>query len=164
MQGFQQVIDALGGVVINVQEELPINGEWDDGEEVVAPDSWIEPGGQTMDGDTALWYARSRYTTSDYDRMDRQHQLEEAIMAQFDPTTVLSRFQQIAASIPDAVKTDVPQSMLGTFVDLATKSRGQDVTTIELTPPTVDPDNPDFAYIRQFVAQSRTPATPPPTP
>ena len=48
---------------------------------------WIEAGPQHMDGDTAQWYARSRYTTDDFDRMKRQRMLQEAILAQFTPQT-----------------------------------------------------------------------------
>ena len=42
---------------------------------------WIETGTQRMDGETAQWYARSRYTTSDWDRMKRQRELQTAILA-----------------------------------------------------------------------------------
>ena len=156
MQGFQQLIDALGGVTIDVQERLPVNGDWEDGQVVVEPDYWIEPGVQVLDGYNALWYARSRYTTSDYDRMARQHEVEEAIMRQFEPATVLARFQDIAAAGAQTVRTDVPQAMLGEFVDLASKARDQDVVSIEMTPPTIDPANPDYAYMRQLVYDSRS--------
>ncbi len=86
MKGFADVIDALGGVDINVQERLPKGGPAYDGQPVDDwAFGWIEPGQQHMDGDTAQWYARSRYTTSDFDRMRRQRELQEAILAQFTP-------------------------------------------------------------------------------
>ena len=69
---------------------------------------WIEPGAQHMDGETAQWYARSRYTTSDFDRMRRQRELQEAILAQFTPQVVLTRFQDVAAAGADIVETDLP--------------------------------------------------------
>ena len=64
-----------------------------------------------MDGDTAQWYARSRYTTSDFDRMKRQRELQEAILAQFTPQIVLTRFKDVATAGADLVKTDLPQSL-----------------------------------------------------
>ena len=77
-----------------------------------------------MDGDTAQWYARSRYTTSDFDRMKRQRELQEAILAQFTPTTVLTRFNEIAAAGTAIVETDLPQSMLPYFADLGPQGQG----------------------------------------
>ncbi|MFX8739572.1 hypothetical protein ABTM41_19625, partial [Acinetobacter baumannii] len=87
-----------------------------------------------MDGDTAQWYARSRYTTNDWDRMLRQRQLQSAILAQFTPQTVLTRFQEVAAAGSNLIETDVPQGLLPTLVGLALEAKDQPVTTIELTP------------------------------
>ncbi|HWK21337.1 MAG TPA: LCP family protein [Microbacteriaceae bacterium] len=162
MQGFQQLIDALGGVTINVQERLPVGGEWADGENVVPADYWIEPGVQVLDGYNALWYARSRYTTSDYDRMNRQREVQEAILRQFEPLTVLSRFDEIAAAGSEAVRTDIPRDLLPTLIDLAMKGRDLDVVKVELTPPTIDPEAPDYAYIHSLVQQTRVQPEPEP--
>ncbi|WES66214.1 LCP family protein [Microbacter sp. GSS18] len=163
MNGFASLIDALGGVDITVEERLPKGGgptyegqpaeEWAFG--------WIEPGPQHMDGDTAQWYARSRYTTSDFDRMKRQRQLQEAILAQFTPQTVLTRFQEIAAAGTDLVETDLPQSLIPALADLALQAREQEVTTIELTPEGgIDEAEPDYAYIRELVQQTLHPPAP----
>lgn len=162
MQGFQQLIDALGGVTINVQERLPVGGEWADGENVVPADYWIEPGVQVLDGYNALWYARSRYTTSDYDRMNRQREVQEAILRQFEPLTVLSRFDEIAAAGSEAVRTDIPRDLLPTLIDLAMKGRDLDVVKVELTPPTIDPEAPDYVYIHSLVQQTRVQPEPEP--
>lgn len=154
MAGFASLVDALGGVTVHVTERLPEGGgpsypgepaqKWAIG--------WIEPGTQHMDGNTAQWYARSRKTTSDWDRMLRQRQLQEAILQQFTPTTVLSRFEEIAKAGEHLVNTDIPSSMLGYFTDLALKSRGQKVTTLELTPAhDVDQFTPDIAYVHTLV-------------
>ncbi len=88
--------------------------------------------GQCMDGDTAQWYARSRYTTNDWDRMKRQRELQEAILTQFNPANILARFQDVAAAGSDIIQTDLPQSMLGYFVDLAVKSRALPVQSADL--------------------------------
>ncbi len=155
MNGFAKLVDALGGVTINVTERLPIGGQAEDLSDVK---SWIEPGVQKMNGNTALWYARSRHSTSDYDRMDRQHQLEEAILRQFAPATVVGKFQKIANAGAQIVSTDVPQSAIGAFVALALKTKGlgtDAVTQLELTPDNgVDPDGADWKYVRQLVAKA----------
>lgn len=167
MHGFAAVVDALGGVDITVSERLPKGGgpayegqpadDWAIG--------WIEAGDQHMDGDTAQWYARSRYTTNDWDRMLRQRQLQEAILAQFTPANVLTRFQEVAAAGQNLVQTDIPTSMLGYFVDLAMKAKEQPVTTIELTPAGgVDDRNPDYAAVLEMVQQALHPPSPTPAP
>ncbi|CAN5124884.1 hypothetical protein BH09ACT5_BH09ACT5_24120 [soil metagenome] len=162
MQGFSQLIDALGGVTIDSQGRYPINGDVDEDGNPVDVDGWIEPGVQVMDGYTALWYARSRYSTSDYDRMDRQRQVQEAILQQFDPANVLTKFQAIAEAGAEVVRTDIPQAMLGHFVELAGKARTQDIAKVELVPPEVDPEQPDYAYVRQLVAEATVISTPDP--
>jgi len=167
MHGFAALIDALGGVEIEVTERLPKGGgpayEGQPAEEWAI--GWIEPGVQRMDGDTAQWYARSRYTTSDWDRMQRQRQLQQAILAQFTPSTVLTRFQDVAQAGAAIVETDLPQSMLSYFSELALKAKEQPVTTIELIPPLVDPEEPDFTAIREHVNDTLhpTPETAEPT-
>ncbi|WP_375294463.1 LCP family protein [Microbacterium sp.] len=166
MHGFAALIDALGGVEVDVAERLPKGGgpayEGQPAEEWAI--GWIEPGVQRMDGDTAQWYARSRYTTSDWDRMQRQRQLQQAILAQFTPTTVLTRFQDVAEAGTAIVETDLPQSMLSYFVELGLKAKEQPVGTVELIPPLVDPDAPDFPAIRQLIADTLHPASPTPEP
>jgi len=123
MAGFEALIDALGGVDITVEERLPIGGELDRNGNLVGVGAWVEAGPQHMDGHTALWYARSRYSTNDYDRMRRQRILQEAILRQFEPANVLLRFQGIAAASAQTVSTDIPQSMLGRSPELAHLAR-----------------------------------------
>ena len=162
MHGFASLVDALGGVEITVAERLPKGGgpsytgqpveEWAIG--------WIEPGTQRMDGDTAQWYARSRYTTSDFDRMERQRELQAAILAQFTPQVVLTRFQDVAAAGADIVQTDLPQSLIPTLVDLAMKAKEQPVQTLELTPAGgIDEFDPDYAYIAELIRTTLHPPT-----
>lgn len=167
MHGFASLIDALGGVDITVDERLPEGGgpqyegqpaeDWATG--------WIEVGEQHMDGETAQWYARSRYTTSDFDRMERQRELQAAMLAQFTPQTVLTRFQDVAAAGADIVETDLPQSLIPFLADLALKAQEQPIDTIELTPEGgIDEYDPDFEYIQQLVDESLHPPTPSPAP
>ncbi|NNH03391.1 LCP family protein [Microbacterium ulmi] len=165
MKGFADLVDALGGVDITVEQRLPKGGgpsyqgqpaeDWAIG--------WIEAGPQHMDGDTAQWYARSRYTTNDWDRMKRQRQLQEAILQQFTPANVLTHFNAVAAAGVDIVQTDLPQSLLPYFLELAMKSKELPLTKIELTPEGgIDDQQPDFAYIRDLVRNALHPPTPTP--
>jgi polyisoprenyl-teichoic acid--peptidoglycan teichoic acid transferase len=158
MQGFEQLINALGGVDINVETRIPIGGD-EDNEGV---DGWIEPGQQHLDGYHALWYGRARYGVAggDYERMRRQAVLQEAILRQFTPGNVLTKFQEVAAAGADTVKTDIPQSMLGYFVNLAMKTKELPVVTVDLVPENgIDPTDPDWEYIRSLITSATAPAT-----
>lgn len=152
MQGFAQLVDALGGVTVTVAEpgmDLGINGG-----PVVGR---IEAGEQRMDGATALWYARNRYNLTDFDRMAHQRQIQEAILRQVEPATVLTRFQAIAEAGTQVVRTDIPQSMLGVLSDLAVKARELPIVDVELTPPTIDNVEPDYTLTRSLVAEAVVP-------
>ncbi|MGV7603098.1 LCP family protein, partial [Mycobacterium kansasii] len=74
---------------------------------------------QHLDGYHAMWYARSRSASTDYDRMGRQSCLIKAVLDQTSPQTVLTRFESIADASGQMVVSDIPQGMLPAFVDLA---------------------------------------------
>lgn len=149
MQGFSDLIDSLGGVTINVEEAVPIHAD----AEFTIVAEWIPAGVQVMDGYHALWYARSRHDTSDYDRMKRQRKLQQAVIEQFTPSNVFTKVQAIAAASSKVVKTDIPQGSLGYFVNLASKTRALPIGSLELVPANdIDPEYPDFDYVRQLVA------------
>lgn len=157
MARFESLIDALGGVVVTVDEPvtLGINGG-----PVVGQ---IAAGEQRMDGYTALWYARSRYNLTDFDRMQHQRDIQEAMLRQLDPATVVARFEAIADASSELARTDIPQAMLGVLADLAVQSREHEIVRLELVPPTVDNVAPDFASIHQLVLEAVAPR-PAPTP
>ncbi|KQO46590.1 MULTISPECIES: LCP family protein [unclassified Frigoribacterium] len=161
MQGFVDLIDALGGIQVDVQQRIPINGGVDRNGQPINVDGWIEPGEQKLDGYHALWYARARHGTSDYDRMARQREVQQALLSQFQPATVLSKFQAVASAGVQTVDTDIPQGALAAFVDLAAKAKSQQITSLELVPPTYDNVYPDYDAMRAAVAQATTSATAP---
>ena len=158
MQGFADMIDALGGVDVTVTDRIPIGGD----ENLNGVVEWIKPGQRHLDGYHAQWYARARHGSSDYDRMARQRQLQDAILTQMNPVNVVGKFQSIAKAGTQVMKTDIPQSMLGYFVDLGMKTKKLPVKQLELVPPAIDPTNPDFAQIHHLVRQALASSTPRP--
>lgn len=77
-EGFEKVIDQLGGVQVYVDK--PINDPYYPDEAMVGYSPLrISAGLQTFNGKTALKYARSRETTSDFDRSRRQQQIMLAV-------------------------------------------------------------------------------------
>jgi polyisoprenyl-teichoic acid--peptidoglycan teichoic acid transferase len=159
MQGFSDLIDALGGIDITVAEPVTLGKNGDD------PIGVIPAGAQHMDGATALWYARSRYNTTDYARMQRQREVQEAMLVQFEPGNVLGKFQAVADAGAQVVKTDIPQGMLAAFVELAAKTKAQPVTSLELTPDSgVVTAHPDYEMIHALVQGALVTPTASPTP
>jgi LCP family protein required for cell wall assembly len=161
--GFAQLVDALGGVDITVTQRLPEGGPAYDGQPVQQwATGWIEPGTQHMNGNTAQWYARSRETTSDWDRVKRQSQLQDAILQQVTPANLLTHFQQVAAAGTNLLKTDIPESMLGYLTDLGVKSKSHPSPSIVLDPAAgVDQFHPDIAYVHQRVQSMLHPTASP---
>jgi polyisoprenyl-teichoic acid--peptidoglycan teichoic acid transferase len=108
LDGFRDVVDALGGVRIHVKERLvdsvtrPAWGE-------SKPTIDVYPGRTyRFSGRTALAYVRSRKASSDYRRMARQRCFLSAMAAQVDVFTVLLNFGSLTETIEDSVRTDVP--------------------------------------------------------
>ncbi|MGM1030806.1 MAG: LCP family protein [Actinomycetota bacterium] len=160
MHGFEDLVDALGGVEIEVTDRVPIAIEGGPVEE------WIEPGVQRMDGHHALWYARSRAGSSDYARMERQRQVQEAVISQFTPETLLTKYAELSSAGQDMVQTDVPQAMIGGLSELAMQTRQLPITNLELVPDSgVNTGDPDFEQIHAMVqaALAEADALAPPT-
>lgn len=139
--GFRGLIDALGGVTIRVTQRLPIGNK---GEH-------LEPGLQKLDGYHAMWYARSRKSTSDYDRMSRQKCLMGAILREADPLTVLRNYEALAKSAEELVSTDIPAGALPRLVGIAEQAKSTKVTSLQLVPPLVNSSDPDFDRIHAKV-------------
>ncbi len=91
LQGFRQIVDAMGGVTVNINSPIPIGGNTDLG---VPPDDYLDPGpDQRLNGFEALWYSRGRYGGDDYQRMDRQRCMIGAIIDEAKPLNLLRRYQ-----------------------------------------------------------------------
>jgi LCP family protein required for cell wall assembly len=160
MEGFRQLIDALGGVDIHIKDPINVCV-------VGQPITYtFQPGDHHFDGRKALMFARTRCDTNDFDRMGRQRQLEEAILREVDAGTVLAKFQDLAAAGKALFQSDLPQSMLGLMVGLGAKARRLDMVRADLVPPAFDYLNPNFSAARKIVKHTvfPPPATPSPTP
>jgi LCP family protein required for cell wall assembly len=148
LQGFRNLIDAMGGITLTVRQPVPIGG----GTSRVK--GYIQPGTQHLDGYHALWFARSRHGASDYARMQRQRCVMNAMLHQLDPASVLSHFEDIAAASSQVVSTDLPNSELARFVGLASKTRSQPMTSVQFVPPLLDPAHPDLPALRAKVVSA----------
>lgn len=149
LHGFVALINAVGGITVDVGKKVPIGG-------VGSPiKGYITPGkGKKLDGYHALWFARSRAGSTDYERMTRQKCVMTAMLNQLDPATVLTKFQRIAGASKEVVATDIPAGDVGTFVDLALKSKKLPVSSFSAVPPLIQTGDPDFDLIRTKVAEA----------
>lgn len=133
MAGFEQFVDALGGVTINSGGWVPYNGKRYENSTVRT--HWFAPGTQTFTGKQALWFARSRDFTDDYHRIKRQQCLQQAIIKQFTPQTILTNFTSIMSAGEQLVETNIPAGQLGSFVSLAEKVSSQPMARLTLGAP-----------------------------
>ncbi len=168
LSGFQKVVDALGGIRLRVAERLPIGGGTsNDGKRQNPILGWIEPGLQRLDGYHALWYARSRATTTDYDRMDRQRCVLGAILNQADPLNVLRNYQALAKSVKGVIATDLTTGALQKLVTVGPKVKDSGVSSVSFDDKAIDSADPDIVYIRakvqQAIAKSVAAASPSPS-
>ncbi len=173
LAGFRRLIDALGGIRVNVNTYVPIGGVTDT---KTPPAEQISPGeNKELDGYQALWFARGRYGGDDYKRMDRQRCVVNAIIQQANPANMLARYEDIAKAGKEIVKTDMPQEVLPLIVDLSLRVKDGNVRSIVFKNgvrgfSTVDPDW-DQVRARVKVAfgetkklKSTTTTSPKPTP
>lgn len=162
MAGFSQLIDALGGITVNVGGWVPISGDDVNGDgNHLPPTGWIAPGVQKLDGYQALWYARSRQWVLEYARSQRQQCIQAALLKQMDPATVLTKFNSIAAAGAKVMESDIPAGQLGSFVSLALKAKDHPLARLTIGPPDFGVDfstYPDFDVIHKRVQALLNPA------
>ncbi len=132
--GFRKVVDALGGVTVNVQVPV-IDDDYpgDKGKLRV----YIPTGVQHMSGAEALVYARSRHTSSDFDRAARQQRVILSLRQQADFAT-LARPDVLSALVKatkGAVKTDFPVAKLPQLIELAQRIDVGNLRSFVFTPP-----------------------------
>lgn len=145
MEGFEGLIDAIGGIDVQIEEPIPYGQQGD----------ILEAGKQHLDGNEALWYGRSRVQSSDYARMGRQGCLLKYVAEQANPTTVLSSFQDLAGATKKTLRTDIPQSKASAFIELADYVANEgDMKTLQLSPPQVQTAYPDWKEIKRLVAEA----------
>lgn len=159
LEGFADIVDAMGGVDINVQERLPMGGQiYDqDGGIYMIPGTesgWLEPGEQHLNGYETLWYARSRVTTDDFSRMRRQRCVVAAIVDQVDPATMLLRYRQILTAAGDNIRISLPADELPAWGTLVERVQTGSMRSLPLTPANVDVTNPDYNAIHLMVHEA----------
>jgi LCP family protein required for cell wall assembly len=136
LRGFVKMVDAVGGVDINVTKSLsdPNYGGFG-----VGPGWSIEPGLHHLDGANALAYARIRKSTgeSDFTRAARQQEVLVALRDRAVGAGILLSLPQLLSAVGGAIRTDLPADRLPELAALAEQIDGSSTTKVVLGGPMI---------------------------
>jgi LCP family protein required for cell wall assembly len=104
IKAFTRIIDALGGIDINVEKRMHYEDPWDDDGGLVIN---LFPGQQHMDGKTAVTYVRYRDEEGDIGRIGRQQKFMKAVMDKVTSPSIITKLPSIIREIMSSVKTDL---------------------------------------------------------
>jgi len=112
MNAFKEVVDSLDGVDVQVGQTLT---DWRDHYGYYT----VTAGNEHMDGETALWYARSRYSTNDIVRNRRQQEVLEAIFHKLLSLDAVNRAPELYQAYVHNVTTDLSLDDIRPLLPLA---------------------------------------------
>ena len=143
-EGFEEIIDALGGVDVDVPDEVydpyysrtELPGDYDP--------QYFEPGTQHMDGETALAYARIRFSSDDLDRIQRQQRVIFATIEAAKSRDVLGNAPELWGKYKDAIKTDINDVLIPGYAKLADDVK-DDIHAVSIGPATTPCTGPGGA-------------------
>ncbi|HEX3051286.1 MAG TPA: LCP family protein [Aggregatilineaceae bacterium] len=128
---FKEIVDYLGGLVVSVDCALK---DWRLKEPELDPaveENWeqytLEIGRQRLDADTALWYVRSRQSTSDLDRGRRQMDVLRAMWVQAREMGIFAQVTQLWPMVTGVVETDLT---LTDVIELAPLAMNMDMAQV----------------------------------
>ncbi len=132
-EGFEKIVNALGGVTVNVQvpvvdDRYPAGGG-------ALQRVYIASGMQHMSGAEALVYARSRHGSTDFDRGARQQRILLSLRQQTDVARILPHVDDLAAALASSVRTDIPRDLFPKLLGLAEQVTSRSIRSLIFTPP-----------------------------
>ncbi|NUR98102.1 MAG: LytR family transcriptional regulator [Kribbellaceae bacterium] len=159
LAGFAKLVDALGGITVNINYPVPVGGNDD---KHIPPSRYLQPGPNVpLKGGDALWFARGRYKvpTADLARQSRQRCTVKAIVEKATPQNVLVNFESIAKAGQQLIRTDIPQKVLGQLVVVGERVKNGKIANVDLDKKKNFPtgQNPNYAAMRAIVAQAINP-------
>lgn len=144
--GFVQVVNTLGGAMIDVQ--LPVADY-----HYPIPDTtgglklYVPPGIQFMTGAEALAYARARHQTNDFDRAARQQRVIVSLRAQTDLLSLLNptKLEALSLALRSAIHTNFPADQLPALISLLESADLNNLRSYVFTPPVYETECPPAA-------------------
>lgn len=101
---FQKIIDAIGGIDIDVEKRMYYEDPWDDDGGLVID---LKPGMQHMNGKTAVTYVRYRDEEGDIGRIKRQQKFMKACMDKVTSPSIIPKLPTVIKEVIGSVKTDL---------------------------------------------------------
>ena len=158
--GFKKIVDAVGGVTIDVEKRMYYTDPYDDngvGGGAFVID--LRKGVQHMDGDTAIQYVRYRDEEGDIGRVERQHQFLKALMKEVASPSVITKIPAIIKEVSSVVKTDLSTSEMLTLAKTLNDASKNGLKTdmVPGKPAYIDDVSywlPDVMSLRRHVAQT----------
>jgi LCP family protein required for cell wall assembly len=170
--GFKQIIDTLHGIDLSVDcpiSDLRFQGQYDEKQTPVYSPFKLDPGYYHMDGSLALWYARMRHQTSDFDRNRRQQQILRAIWRTARDQGLITKAAELWGQVTSIVETNLPLGDALGLVPIALNLKPGDIASYYMlkgyqlqhwrTPAGEDVQLPDPAGFFQTINDFYTPPT-----
>ena len=153
---FQKIVDAIGGIDIDVEKRMYYEDPWDDDGGLIIN---LRPGLQHMDGKTAVTYVRYRDEDGDIGRVKRQQKFMRAIVDAVTTPAILPRLPGIISSVIDSVKTDLSVRQMLEFIGTLKESQAKGLRTemVPGRPLYIDEVSywiPDMAQLRRGMVNS----------
>lgn len=153
---FQRIIDAIGGVDIDVEKRMYYEDPWDDNGGLLID---LYPGEQHLDGDRAIQYVRYRDGEGDIGRIRRQQKFVKAVLSQLVSPETVPRLPRLVEAVGKAIETDMSLPELLDFAGRLKQIQDQGVTA-QMVPgrPAYLKDIsywiPDILELRKMIAES----------
>jgi LCP family protein required for cell wall assembly len=135
--GFEQVVDAVGGVIIDV--DRPVKDDEYPTEDYGVMRLFIPPGPVLLDGRTALMYARSRHSETDFGRSQRQQKVLVALRERALQFNMVPRIPALLGIANKAIATDLDAGEMVSLGRLGTEIERDRIKTL-----VVDENYADF--------------------
>lgn len=158
--GFKKIIDAVGGVTIDVEKRMYYSDPYDDNGDNHGPFVIdLRPGVQRMDGSRAIQYVRYRDEEGDIGRVERQQKFLKALMNEVASPSVITKIPAIIREVDSVVTSDMSTSEmlnLAKILNDASK-KGLKTDMVPGKPAFIDEISywlPDIMALRKHVAQT----------
>ena len=156
VHGFTKIIDALGGIDIDVEKRMYYEDPWDDDGGLYID---LQPGMQHMDGKTAITYVRYRDEEGDIGRIKRQQNFMKAVMDKLVSPTIIPKLPAIVSAVSDSVETDMSVSEILSFLGTLQDAKDNGLKSEMLPGKPVDIEGisywvPDISKTRQILANT----------
>lgn len=128
--GFKSIIDTLGGITVPVDcpiQDYRFTGEYDSEGDPVFELTTLDVGLYDMDSTTALFYARSRRNSNDFDRGRRQQQIIRAIFSEARASGYLTNVPQLYDDLTNIVETNMPLDVMLQLAPLGLSIQPNDI-------------------------------------